>query len=245
MAIEVAKRRSLGANGPMQRSAPFDGWSAVYEAGAWLYSGGAIPASKRVQVELLGPGDRVLYLGAGAGEDAAWAARRGADVTCIDLSARMLARLEQRLHRAGLSARLLCGDALEHAAPQSYDAVAANYFLNCFRRDAMRAQLRHALTLLRPEGRMLIADVAPPPAGRAARWINLAYLKPSMALFWALGAIPWHENYDYEAELHALGFRTERRWDFRLLGCGPAVFRTLAARRNPSAADPRATRSAE
>jgi hypothetical protein len=97
----------------------------------------------------------------------------------------------------------------------------------------MASQLEHAASLVRGAGRLLIADVAPPPTAGWRRWANLGYLKPSMALFWALGAIPWHENYDYETFLGEVGFRVDRRWDFRLLGAGPAVFRTLSAVRAP------------
>ena len=112
----------------------------------------------------------MLYLGVGSGEDALAAARKGAEVTCVDTSAGMLERLRRRLEQEGLSAELLCRDAFELDRPGVYDAVAANYFLNVFRRDGMRKMLRHALTFLKPDGRFMIADVAPPAAtSRPAR----------------------------------------------------------------------------
>ena len=202
-----------------------------YEFTSRVFSAGGIPASKHAQLPHIGPGDRVLYLGVGSGEDAFAAAKKGAAVTCVDTSPAMLARLRRRLERADLSAELLCEDAFELHRPGEYDAVAANYFLNVFRRDGMRRMLRHALTFLKPGGKFLIADVAPAEGNVVARAVNLAYLKSAMASFWALRLVPWHENYDYTAELEAAGLTVTERHGFRLAGVGPVVYQTLIAER--------------
>ena len=55
------------------------------------------------------PGKRVVDLGSGPGQFAAEFARRGADVTCIDVSANYLSLAAARFQAAGLSATFVAG----------------------------------------------------------------------------------------------------------------------------------------
>ncbi|MFH5803619.1 class I SAM-dependent methyltransferase [Alienimonas sp. DA493] len=181
-------------------------------------------------MRFLSPGDRALYLGVGTGAEAAAACAQGAKVTAIDRSPRMLARLRRRLDRRGLEAELILGDALAHRRTGRYDLVAAHYFLNLFEPEPMRAALRHAASLLRPGGRLTIADLAPPRGGRLERLANFAYSKAAMAAFRSLRLVPWHPNYDYAAECRAVGLRPAGEIPFRWLGVGPAFFQTVVAR---------------
>ena len=68
------KDKALGRN--------YDRAAWFYEKSAKIYSTNQIRASKRYQLQYIEPGQTVLYLGAGAGEDAVMAARHGAKVTC-------------------------------------------------------------------------------------------------------------------------------------------------------------------
>ena len=207
----------------------YDLAAAWYDRGAHLYSGGAIAASKAAQLDAIAAGDRVLYLGVGTGAEAAAACERGAVVTAVDTSAKMLDRLRERPHGAG--AELILGDALAHRRPNFYDAVAANYFLNLFPPDAMRAALRHAVALTKPGGRLLIADLAPPRGGVLNRAVNGLYSKAAMSAFRALRLCAWHPNYDYAAECRALGLTIEREAFWRPFGLGPELFTTVVARK--------------
>ncbi|MFP6654540.1 MAG: class I SAM-dependent methyltransferase, partial [Myxococcota bacterium] len=114
----------------------------VYDRLAALYSLGQIGASKRVQLESIRHGDRVLYAGAGAGEEIVLAARLGARITAIDLADNMIARISTKLANEGLSAELICGDVAEHASTEAYDVVVANYFLNLFDREHAAQMIR-------------------------------------------------------------------------------------------------------
>ena len=214
----------------------YDLVAGTYEASSRLFSAGKIPASKRAQLPFVRPGDAVLYLGAGAGEDAIGACEQGAQVTCVDLSAGMIARLRRKLEKKGLEAELLVADAFELDRPGAYDAVAANYFLNVFRPDDMRRMLRHAAGMIKPGGLFLVADVAHPRGNAASRAFNGLYSGAAMAAFWSLGLVPWHENYNYAAELTAEGFAVERNPTFRFAKVGPVVFETIVARK-PAAGD--------
>lgn len=200
-----------------------------YEASANIYSTGQIKAAKCSQLKHLEAGQSILYLGVGAGEDALRAARKGLAVTCIDISQRMLDRLEEKLNRENLSARLICIDAYQHQQWDHYDAIATNFFLNCFKRDGMRSMMAHAIAMLKPGGRFLVADVSPPVGSFPARCFNVAYSKWAMTMFWLMNLVPWHENYDYATELTAQGLSVESVEDFRLAKIGPVLFRSVVA----------------
>ena len=209
----------------------YDRVAGTYEFASRVFSGGKIPASKNAELEYLNPGDAVLYLGVGAGEDAVPAAEKDCRVTCIDLSAGMIDRLRRKLNAKDLDAELIVGDAFEHDRPGHYDAVCANYFLNVFKRDGMRAMLRHAVSLIRPGGYLLIADVSPPRGSLPARAFNRAYAKSAMVPFWLARLVPWHENYDYAAVCREEGLEVVKEVPFRFAKVGPVTFHTVVVRK--------------
>jgi len=109
------------------------------------------------------PGGKTLQLAAG-----------GADVTALDLSERRMQRVRENLARCGLSANCITGDALDHTGGP-YDAIlldAPCSATGTIRRhpdlpyakdgsefgaliELQAAMLDHALTLLRPGGRLV------------------------------------------------------------------------------------------
>ena len=214
----------------------FDRAAWFYEPLARLHSGGQIAAAKASQVELMNPGDKVLYVGVGGGEDALLAARRGVALTAIDLSAGMLRRAEAKLAREGLSAELIRGDARGHDRPGRYDVVTANFFLNCFAEPDMVAMLRHLASLVRPGGRLMIADVAVPRGGLPSRAFQRLHYGTGLWLFWTLGLVPWHPIYDYRRHLREAGLRVEEVRSFRLFKVGPPCYWSIAAVRPPEGA---------
>ncbi len=207
------------------KSRNYDAVAGIYETLANLYSFGLIRRAKLAELAYLKIGDRVLYLGAGSGEDAVAAARAGARVTAIDLSARMIERLRRRMARKGLTAELIAGDALALDPEPLFDAVCGNYFFNVFGPVDMPVVLARAATYVRPGGHLMIADMSPPsgPLGPLA-WL---YLKFGLSFFWLLGLASQHPIYDYRPHVERLGFRQVALHDHRLLGIGPALYRTL------------------
>ncbi|MGR3503451.1 RsmB/NOP family class I SAM-dependent RNA methyltransferase [Pseudaestuariivita sp.] len=90
-----------------------------FEAGAWWVQDAA--AALPAQVLAVQPGEQVLDMCAAPGGKTLQMAAAGAEVTALDLSERRLARVQENLDRTGLTAKLVTGDALEHAG--SYDAI--------------------------------------------------------------------------------------------------------------------------
>ena len=209
----------------------YDRAAWFYETSAAVYSLGQINASKQYQLQFMGPGDKVLYLGVGAGEDALQAARTGAQVTCVDISQGMLDRLKFKLNKEGLNVELICQSAFEHERIGHYDICATNYFLNVFRKDDMIRMLNHAASLIRPGGKFLIADVAVPQGNSLSKACAFLYLKSAMASFWLIGLVPWHENYDYASYFPDAGVELEHVEHFRLTKFGPVVYQSIVGRK--------------
>jgi demethylmenaquinone methyltransferase/2-methoxy-6-polyprenyl-1,4-benzoquinol methylase len=207
----------------------FDRTAWFYEPLARLYSLGRIEAAKASQLAFLNGGDRVLYVGVGAGEDAVLAARRDVELTCIDLSDRMLRRARSKVEHAGRTAEFIRGDVFDHDRKGYYDVVAANFFLNCFERGPMRRMLRHLASLVRPGGRLLIADVAVPSGPLVHRAIHRVYNGVGIALYWAMGLVPLHPIYDYRRYFDEAGLDCRSVQDFRVLPFGPVSFQAIEA----------------
>ena len=209
----------------------YDRAARFYELSAEIYSTGQIRASKRFQKSFIRPGDRVLFVGAGAGEDAMMAARLGADVTCVDISEKMLDQLQRKMEQAGVELELICSDAMMFDRFEQYDVVAANYFLNVFRRTQMQEMLTHTAKLVRPGGLYLIADVSLPQGNFLSKAFNLFYLKAAMGGACLLGLVPWHENYDYPAFFNDADLELSEVKHFRFAKVGPILFQSIVGRK--------------
>lgn len=200
-----------------------------YERAAHIFSGGQIRASKQWQIQWLGAGQRVLYVGAGNGEDVVMAAQHGVQVTVVELSKEMLTRLEAKLQGLKLlgSVTLICGDAYDHQTQEAYDAVAANYFLNVFSEDTMQKMLAHLTTLIKPTGCLLIADFAPAVKNPISRLFQKLYYFSAVTAFHLIAKNPYHPLYDYADYLEALGLKLSEDETFQLFGFGPRWYRSL------------------
>ncbi len=197
-----------------------------YDELAAVYSFGRIRASKHWLVDGLAPGERALFVGVGRGSDAVRAARRGVEVTALDVAPAMLNRLGRRLQREGLNARLVCQDLLAHRADAAYDAVVASYVLDLYAAPGARRALAHLVRQVRPGGRVLVADFA---AGR--RFARLHH-GLACAVAGSLGLAERHSVHDCGALLAEAGCSVEERREFPLFRGGPVAFEALRARRS-------------
>jgi SAM-dependent methyltransferase len=149
-------------------TAPFDGIAAGYDAsftdrlpGRWLRQ----TVWERLE-RLFAPGDHVLDLGGGTGEDALRLAEHGVRVTLVDHSPAMLAVARGKAAAAGVAERIdarLLDLALPAEAPWpsgSFSGAFSNFgALNCL---PDRSPLARALGgWLRPGGHLVIVAMGP------------------------------------------------------------------------------------
>ncbi len=142
-----------------------------YEAGDWWVQDAA--AAIPVQILAPQPGEAILDLCAAPGGKTLQLPAAEADVTALDISEHRMERVTQNLARTGLTATCVTGDALTHKG--QYDAILLDAPCSAtgtirrhpdlpFAKDrsefgeliALQAQmLDHALTLLKPGGRLV------------------------------------------------------------------------------------------
>ena len=143
-----------------------------FAEGAWWVQDAA--AALPVKVLAPQPGEVVLDLCAAPGGKTLQMAAAGAEVTALDLSEKRMARVHENLTRTGLSAKCVVGDALEFEGGP-YDAIlldAPCSATGTIRRhpdlphakdgsefgaliELQAAMIDHALTLLKPGGRLV------------------------------------------------------------------------------------------
>lgn len=125
-------------------------------------------------------GDRVLEIGVGLGTDLIQFARRGANVTGVDLAERSIELAKRRFELEGLEADLLVADAEQLPfADGSFDRVYSWGVLHHTPRTAVA--VREAIRVLRPGGRLCVMLY-----GRRS-WVAFAF----WARFALLRGRPW------------------------------------------------------
>ncbi|WP_281980852.1 RsmB/NOP family class I SAM-dependent RNA methyltransferase [Thalassorhabdomicrobium marinisediminis] len=143
-----------------------------FDAGDWWVQDAA--AALPVQIMAPKTGEKILDLCAAPGGKTMQIAAAGAEVTAVDASAGRMARVRENLDRTGLQAKLVTADAFE-VTTDGFDAVlldAPCSATGTIRRhpdlpyakdgsefgaliDQQAAMIDHALTLLKPGGRLL------------------------------------------------------------------------------------------
>jgi demethylphylloquinol methyltransferase len=213
------------------RGKSYDRVARLYDAAAYLYSGGKIRALKAAQIGALQPGQKILYAGVGDGEDAVLATNRQVSQTLLDLSQGMLDRAKSKFQAVDAEGSLepICSDVLKHQRPGHYDVVVANFFLNVFTEPMMKAVLAHLATLLKPGGKLLIGDFSYRRGRLATRAMQCGYYYISMFSFWLLSGTPLHPIYDYPQYFSAANLHTESVELFRVSVLFPVSFETITA----------------
>jgi ubiquinone/menaquinone biosynthesis C-methylase UbiE len=114
-----------------------------------------------LELARLGPGDRVLDIGAGTGLLALAVAPRVAHVTALDISPAMCAHLERKLQRLGVgNAQVVVDEATALPLPDDgVDVVVSNYCFHHLRDSDKARALAQIRRVLRPGGRLVFADV--------------------------------------------------------------------------------------
>lgn len=135
-----------------------------------------IPARARSVLDLCSaPGGKAMQLAAA-----------GHDVTAVDSSAQRLERLSENLERTGLSARLVCADALQWDPDEQFDAILLD--APCSATGTFR---RHPEVLYRARPRIIAesAELQAKLVERAAGWV-----KPGGALVYSVCSLEPEEG---------------------------------------------------
>lgn len=149
------------------------------------------------------PGDIAVDVGTGAGFTAGALAARGASVVAVDPTVPMLERTRELAAERGFPIALVAaqGEALPFAGG-SFDIVACR--LACHHFPDLPAALREFRRVVRPDGRVAIADTTAPEDPELDAWMNDVELRRD----------PTHVRdrrpSEWRALLRGAGFRIER-----------------------------------
>ena len=150
----------------MSQALPFEALAADYDR---TFTHGAIGRRMRAAVwrrldAAFAPGDRVLELNCGTGEDAVHLGRRGVRVLATDVTPGMLAMAGAKIARAGLADLVevapLAVEDLPHLRADAFDGVLSNFGgLNCV--EDLSGAARAMAARVRPGGRALLCVMGP------------------------------------------------------------------------------------
>lgn len=178
---------------------------AKYDRGMRLLTLGRIDAIKReiasVWVE---SGHAVLEIGCGAGTLAAMMTDRGARVTAIDVSNPMLKVAQKNAPEAELLH--MTAAEIEKLGAERFDRIVSTLVFSELSEDELDCVLRTAAVLLKPGGKMVVADEVLPD--RIGRQIASAFLRwPLAAITFLLTQNTTHALIRFEARLEQAGYR--------------------------------------
>jgi demethylmenaquinone methyltransferase/2-methoxy-6-polyprenyl-1,4-benzoquinol methylase len=191
----------------------------VYDLVGTLYSAGLIPKCKVAMIDRIKPGEKVLFAGVGHGTDAIQAARAGARVTVVDLSATMLQQFEKKVRNLAFAhpIRKLHQNILEVDEYESYDFVFANFFLNVFSEKFMAAVLAHLSRLLKVKGHLVVGDFVLPQGNPVARLLQKLHWYVAVLPFYLMTGNAFHPVYDYPEHIRSLNCSVRKIRHFRIL----------------------------
>ncbi|MBX2852315.1 MAG: methyltransferase domain-containing protein [Phycisphaeraceae bacterium] len=207
----------------------------AYDALASAYSLGAIDRAKQIHQDYIQHGSRVLYAGAGCGNEIAEACRRGAEVTCVEPCPAMASRLHARLSEAADGFTIVPSPVQTISAPPDYDLVVAHFFLNVFDAATVQGVLAHLCGFVKPGGHIVIADFTPKGTSTnpLTRLLRTAYYRPVNLAGWLLRICALHPIYDYEPWLATNGFRVTARKPCPSLPGLPPLYESITAEKQP------------
>ena len=148
-----------------------------YDLGLAILSLGSSARMKnRLVDENVHAGGRILEIGCGTGTLAILAALRGARVLGFDVSSPMLEIAMEKVDAAGMSEKVELVEmgisGMEKLASGGFDLVMSTLVFSELSSDERAYALGHAYRVLKPGGRLAIADEAVP----RSRWKRLLYL---------------------------------------------------------------------
>lgn len=185
-----------------------------YDRGIQLLTLGNVQRIKeRISSQYVRAGIHVLEIGCGTGTLTRMMAQRGANVTGIDASPRMLAEAEKKVKDARLENRVslqymdatLIGERFPAA---SFDLIVSTLVFSELPLDDQRLVLDSCQRLLRQNGRLLIADEVMPEK-YITRLLFFLVRLPLVLLTWLITRTTSHSLRAFHSMLIQAGFRTQ------------------------------------
>lgn len=168
---------------------------------------------KEIAARWIKPGDDVLEIGCGTGSLAALMIGRGAEVTAIDISVRMLAEAAGRAPAADF--QHLTALEIDKFPEGKFNRIVATLSLSELAANELDMVLELAATLLSPGGLLLVADEV--RAKRPWQRFLAALVRwPLTAVTFLLTQQTTHVIREFESKAESSGFEIMRRREYLL-----------------------------
>jgi len=191
---------------------------AKYERGMRILTLGRMDRLKQEIASVwVQPGHQVLEIGCGTGALAALMTARGAGVLGIDVSEAMLAVARANAPAAELIH--LTATEIGRLGATRFDRIVATLSFSELSEDELECVLHDSSALLKPGGRLVVADEMPP-----TRWWQRVV---ACLVRWPLAALTFLLTRNTTRSLKAFPERLERA-GFRVVSCRRYLFGTLA-----------------
>lgn len=201
---------------------------ADYDRGIRLLTLGRAQELRRRIAEFVRPGDRVLEIGCGTGALTVLCADRGANVAAVDASEGMLEQARRRVQEMAELTRAPAAvtsqgqhldervefhhlDATvigEHFEPASFDLIVSSLVFSELGEEVQAYVLEACSRLLKPGGKLLIADEVV-PEGPLARLLFILVRLPLILLTWLITRTTTRALRGFPRRLARVGFRGE------------------------------------
>ncbi len=186
-----------------------------YDRGIALVSlGQADRVKRRIVLENVSAGSRVLEIGVGTGTMALLAAKRGASVLGFDVSASMLSVARGKVSGSGFEEQVelieMGVSGMDQLPESSFDLVASTLVFSELWRDERAYALRHAWRALKPGGRLALADEVR-PGSMGKRLFSAAVRLPLVVATFALTQTTTRAVAGLPEQVEAAGFRIVTR----------------------------------
>ena len=147
-----------------------------YDAGIAKYAAGDFGKVREEMLSLIKEGDRVLDVGCGPGTFSIECARRGASVEAVDVNPQMLYTADLAAGKAGVKDRVNCQEMTATELdfePGSFDAIVFSLSMSELREVEQMVAMNTAFDLLKPNGKLIVADEVVPKSPGARFWYHL------------------------------------------------------------------------
>ncbi len=165
----------------------FDRLAPIYDAMEAVLAGPRLQRCRTTWLNALDGCQRVLIAGVGHGRflDACLPRLPHTRITCVDASAKMLARAQERSGAAAARVEFVHARLPEwQPEPAAYDAIVTNFFLDCFPVEELGAVVSTLARAAKPGAKWLVTDFAVPSQGfargraRAVHALMYAFFRP-------------------------------------------------------------------
>lgn len=182
-----------------------------YDRGMCLLTLGRLERVYEDIAARLTSGEQVLDVGCGTGTLAVRLARQGCYITGIDISARMLARAAERLRAEDMENQVVLQELgavdLDTGFPDaSFDAVVSTLVFSELSEDEIEYVLEEIGRILRPDGKLIVADEVMPDSalGRVGTFL---FRLPFAALAYLLSQNTTHRVAGLRERIERAGYR--------------------------------------